>query len=480
MSAYSQNLAIKALDLGHPVERLLSVQLSPGELLLDGGGEGEDGRYSALCLYPNDQLVLSAHHDKGMREQLLELERFVVGTREGREVSAEVSSASSPLPCPAPLISCLLSYELGAPDLSAEGATERNEALHERLLRLPTVWATRYTSCYVWDQREGRGWLIATHEEALERASLRLTATHRSPLSTDALLTDALTTGPLEPTWSVDEHAQAILDAQRLMRNGEVYQVNLTCALTATLRDAVSAEAVYLRLRHSNPAPFGAFLRLDDERFVLCQSPERFVKWSATGSVRTEPIKGTRPRGQDEAEDLTLQRALVESLKDRAEHTMIVDLERNDLGRVCVPGTVQVEALRALRSFPTVHHLVSVIRGRLRTEVGLAELLMALFPGGSITGAPKRRAMEAISRLEPHARGLYCGALGYMSADGAGDLNLPIRTCWLEGRALTYHAGGGVVADSTPEGEWAELWVKARAISRGLEGTTAHQRPLDP
>ena len=467
-SATPHRLAVRALDLGHPVERLLSVQLSSGELLLDGGGESPDGRYSALCLCPVDQLILTSSDYESPRDFLLALERFVIGTQEGFEACDGGDVSSRSLPCPAPLTSCLLSYELGAPASRASGAG----ALHERLHRLPTLWSTRYESCYVWDQCEARGWLIAHHEEALERASQRLTSAHVLPCSTETLPTGSLTTAPLKPSWSVEEHARAILEAQRLMRDGEVYQVNLTCALTTTLRDSVSPEAVYLRLRRSNPAPFGAFLRLDDERVVLCQSPERFVQWSADGSVSTEPIKGTRPRGRDDEEDQTLRRALEESLKDRAEHTMIVDLERNDLGRVCVPGTVKVEALRALRSFPTVHHLVSVIKGQLRPEVGLADLLSALFPGGSITGAPKRRAMEVISTLEPHARGIYCGALGYIGADGGGDLNLPIRTCWLDGRALTYHAGGGVVADSTPEGEWAELWVKAQAISRGLEDLT--------
>jgi anthranilate/para-aminobenzoate synthase component I len=252
------------------------------------------------------------------------------------------------------------------------------------------------------------------------------------------------------------------------MASGDIYQVNLTTPMSTRLKTGVSAQALYLSMRARNPAPFGAMLRLSEEENLLCLSPERLLKWSPGGEVRTEPIKGTRPRGDSEEQDRSSQRALLESLKDRAEHTMIVDLERNDLGRLCLPGSVRVEALRSLQSYPTVHHMVSHVVGQLQPKIGIASLLKATFPGGSITGAPKLRATQVISRLEASPRGLYCGALGYLSPCGGGDLNLPIRTAWLSGDLLTYHAGGGVVADSTPEGEWEELWVKSAALSHAL------------
>lgn len=454
-------LVFSALNLGLPVKLLRSAQLQPGELLFDGGGESDNARFSALCLHPVAQLTHDSERVERLPEALRELERFT-GCQLGHPPAAR---SQLDLPCPVPLTACLLSYELGAPP-PLDGVDE----LSRRLSALPRLWAARYEACYVWDQLSERGWVIGWGEEALSRATERLSLSIRATEDLSPLRRGPLSAGPLQPSWGPREHAAATLEAQRLMREGEVYQVNLTCAMNTTLLDEVSPEEVYLRLRDANPAPFGVFLRLDEQRTVLSQSPERLLRWSALGEVSTEPIKGTRPRSHDPQVDLLRRQELLNSLKDRAEHTMIVDLERNDLGRVCAPGTVRVDSLRALRSFPTLHHLVSVVSGQLRPEVGLAELLEAVFPGGSITGAPKQRAMEVIRRLETHPRGVYCGAMGYLSPDGSGDLNLPIRTCWIEGQALTYHAGGGVVADSTPEGEWAELWTKAHAVSRGLSG----------
>jgi para-aminobenzoate synthetase component 1 len=197
---------------------------------------------------------------------------------------------------------------------------------------------------------------------------------------------------------------------------------------------------------------------------VASISPERFLRWWPDGRVETRPIKGTRPRGASPEADAALIAELQSSEKDLAEHVMIVDLERNDLGRVCEPGSVRVSRAWALETHPTVHHLVSVVEGRLEAQTRLSALLEATFPGGSITGAPKLAAVGIIDALEPSRRGLYCGAIGYLDAAGGGDLNIAIRTAWTDSSTAYYQAGGGIVWDSDAAEEWAETLTKARAF----------------
>jgi para-aminobenzoate synthetase component I len=200
---------------------------------------------------------------------------------------------------------------------------------------------------------------------------------------------------------------------------------------------------------------------------IASASPERFLRVEA-GQVETRPIKGTRPRGRTPEEDRARAAELCASAKDRAENVMIVDLLRNDLGRVCQYGSVHVAALCRLESFRYVHHLVSEVRGQLRPECDLADLLRAAFPGGSVTGAPKVRAMEIIAELEPVARGPYCGSLGYLGFDGSMDSNLLIRT-FTQGKGwLSFSVGGGIIADSDPEREYDETWHKAEGLLRAI------------
>ncbi len=248
---------------------------------------------------------------------------------------------------------------------------------------------------------------------------------------------------------------------------GDTYQVNLSRRLTATL----GGEAARLAddLRAAAPAPFAALFACGAES-VVGNSPELFLAVTADGTVETRPIKGTRPRGASPAEDRAAVADLLASPKDRAEHVMIVDLERNDLGRVCRTGSVQVAELARLVSLPTVHHLESTVRGALRPGVGLTELLAATFPGGSITGAPKRRAMQIIDELEPVPRGVYTGATGWLGAAGDLELAVAIRTATLSAGRLTLSVGGGIVIDSSPEAELAETEVKARAFAALARG----------
>jgi para-aminobenzoate synthetase component I len=251
---------------------------------------------------------------------------------------------------------------------------------------------------------------------------------------------------------------------------GDAYQVNLSRRLQATCTEG-DPTFLAAALRAGSPAPHAAFIAgaatggRADAVTILGNSPERFLSLSVDGVVETRPIKGTRPRGADAAADAATAAELSAAAKDRAEHVMIVDLERNDLGRVCRAGSVEVASLAQVVSLPTVHHLVSTVRGQLRPKIGLGALLVATFPGGSVTGAPKRRAMQIIDELEPAPRGVYTGATGWLGAAGDLDLAIAIRTAVLRGGRLELSVGGGIVVDSTPEGELHETEVKARAFA---------------
>jgi para-aminobenzoate synthetase component 1 len=225
---------------------------------------------------------------------------------------------------------------------------------------------------------------------------------------------------------------------------------------------------LYKKLRNINPAPFAAYLDCGDVKMISA-SPERFLKIDAkTRCIETRPIKGTRPRGRTATEDERLKNELVNSAKDRAEHIMIVDLERNDLGRVCKYGSVKWSEPMVLEQYSTVHHLVSTVSGRLENEVDAVDCLMNCFPGGSITGAPKIRAMEIIDELEPTKRSVYTGAIGYIGFNGNMDTNIVIRTFINKGEKLYFQVGGGIVADSDPEAEYQETLDKARALMEAI------------
>jgi para-aminobenzoate synthetase component 1 len=246
---------------------------------------------------------------------------------------------------------------------------------------------------------------------------------------------------------------------------GDCFQVNLAQRLV--YRQRLPAIELYRRLRERSPSTFGGYL--DAGEFAIASaSPERFVR-VVDGLVGTRPIKGTRPRGLTRAIDAANVFDLQSSAKDRAENVMIVDLLRNDLGRVCRYGSIKVADVCRVESFPYVHHLVSEVHGELRDGVGCVDLLRAVFPGGSVTGAPKIRAMEIIAELEPHSRGPYCGSLGFMGFDGNMDSNILIRTCTIGRGWIQFPVGAGIVADSVPEREYEETWDKAEGILRALD-----------
>jgi len=256
------------------------------------------------------------------------------------------------------------------------------------------------------------------------------------------------------------------------IRAGDIFQANITHRFLADLPPGLDAFTLYRRLRRLTPSPFAAFFNAPGLQ-LLSASPERFLALDRSGRIETRPIKGTRPRGADPAEDARYVAELRASEKDRAENLMIVDLLRNDLSRVAAVGTVRVPELFTLETFARVHHLVSAVEGRLAPGFGALDLLAAAFPGGSVTGAPKIRALEIIHELEPARRGPYCGALAWIGFDGAMDSSIVIRTLWIADGQVVAQAGGGIVADSIPAAEYEETMVKAAPLLAALAGEPA-------
>lgn len=272
------------------------------------------------------------------------------------------------------------------------------------------------------------------------------------------------------PLVDPEEYAAAFARVQEALHAGDSYEVNLT--YRAEVASTVDPLTAYLRLRALNPAPYAGFLQHDvpDARaWLLSSSPERYATIGADRSIETKPIKGTTPRGATPAEDDELRRRLAEEPKYRAENLMIVDLLRNDLATVCEPGTVEVPALMAVESYETVHQLVSTVRGRLRAEVSTVGALRALFPAGSMTGAPKLRTMRVIDEVEATPRGVYAGAFGWLAADGRADLGVVIRSLVTAGDGRwTLGTGGGITVDSTATDELAETSWKAARLLQAL------------
>ena len=355
-------------------------------------------------------------------------------------------------------------YEMG-------GLLERLPGTAVDDLALPDMSIGIYDWVVAFDHVDGRAWLITTEFSRGDRAQwvLNRIATG-SVASVSKNGKPAIATEPWS-NFTREQYLDAVNRVKRYIVAGDIYQANISQRFETTVD--VDAWDLYRALRRTAPAPFGAYLEFP-EFSVLSASPEQFLRVN-DGFVETRPMKGTRPRGATPEDDARLGRELASSVKDRAENIMIVDLLRNDLGRVCIPGTIRVPELFTVERYPNVHQLVSSVTGRLRPEHDDVELLTACFPGGSVTGAPKIRAMEIIDEIEPVQRGVYCGAIGYIGFDGSMQLSIPIRTMVKKGEQVYLQVGGGIVADSDPESEYQETLDKARG---GLEalGVTVQSR----
>jgi len=342
-------------------------------------------------------------------------------------------------------------------------------------LQLPECYLAFYDAAIAIDHLSGKTYLIATGFPELEERKrikkagetlkyLRSVLSNIGQVNEESAL-DYIDEGTvLKSNFTHEKYLRAVAMAREYICAGDIFQVNLSQRFEADL--SVPPYELYQRLRRINPAPFASYLNFDDVSIVGA-SPERFLKVSGDW-VETRPVKGTRPRGKTKAEDKALAQELLSSVKDRAENIMIVDLERNDIGRVCRYGTVRVTETAILETFPTVFHLTSTVVGRLSPGKGRVDLLKATFPGGSITGAPKVRAMEIIDELEPTRRSVYTGAIGYLSFDGGMDLNIVIRTILVKNGKAYFQVGGGIVYDSEPEAEYQETLDKGKALIQAL------------
>jgi len=333
---------------------------------------------------------------------------------------------------------------------------ERLPATAQDAEHLPEMRVGIYDWALVVDHVVKKCWL-ASHGRAPQTRQGwdALLASFTGPFTED--VGDFHVNGPVASNMTEASYSQALDRILHYIHEGDCYQVNLAQRFAAPASG--DAWVAYRHLRRASPAPFAAYLNLPDAQ-VLSASPERFLE-VRDRRVETKPIKGTRPRDADPARDRGNADELLASLKDRAENLMIVDLLRNDIGKNCVPGSVKAEKMFALESFASVHHLVSTVTGKLAQGHDALHLLRGCFPGGSITGAPKLRAMEIIEELEPNRRGVYCGAIGYIGFDGNMDTNIAIRTAVYSDKKIRFWAGGGIVADSEADKEYRETLDKA-------------------
>lgn len=333
---------------------------------------------------------------------------------------------------------------------------ERLPALAADAEHLPEMRVGIYDWAVVVDHHEKKCWLASYGRAPLTREHWDEIVALFNPPEVPAAGSFRVLSA-VASNMDVGRYTEAFQRILRYIREGDCYQVNL--AQRFCVQAEGDAWTAYRALRDSSPAPFSAYLNLPDAQ-ILSASPERFLE-VRRGWVETRPIKGTRPRSADPVQDKANADDLLGSIKDRAENLMIVDLLRNDIGKNCVPGTVRADRMFELESFTNVHHLVSTVTGHLAPGHTALHLLRGCFPGGSITGAPKLRAMQIIEELEPHRRGVYCGAIGYIGFDGNMDTNIAIRTAVFSENSLRFWAGGGIVADSEAEKEYRETWDKA-------------------
>ncbi len=328
---------------------------------------------------------------------------------------------------------------------------------------LPAAFAVRCPAAIVHDHVDRQTWLVAEAGAAIDPDQVMDDIRRAAGESRRHTGSAPQATTREED----DEHfLRAVKRAKDYIAAGDIYQANLSRGWTTEFTDERDAAQLYAALSGANPAPFAGLVRWRD-RAIVSSSPERLLE-VRDGVASTRPIAGTRPRAPNRDDDDRLSVELFANPKERAEHIMLIDLERNDLGRVCEAGTVEVDEMMALESYAHVHHIVSNVRGRLRDGIAPGEAIRAVFPGGTITGCPKVRCMEIINELEGVARGAYTGSFGYLNRDGSLDLNILIRTMVLQGRTLSLRAGAGIVADSEPRAELAETRAKAEGMLRSL------------
>lgn len=448
-------------DAVAPMDAAERLRDLPGLVLLESARPGRNARWSYLTADPVAVLEAPAGGNDPFETT--------------RRVLGRLSTDAVTFPDAPRFLGGLAGY-LGY-DLGRRLETLPSVALADQ--ELPSMRLALHDWTIAWDRRTGRAWLggralderVGRLDRRLAEVRERLQATQRgAPVMTDDPPSGFDFRSGLDRR-AYEDGVEAVRDA---IARGEIYQANLTRRLETPFRG--DPWPIFRRLRTGDPSLFAAYVDLGASpvtgapRAILSASPEPFLSVTHDGRVATDPIKGTRPRGRDRNEDRALARELLASGKDRAENVMIVDVVRNDLGRVCLPGTVRVPRLCRLERTAAVQHLVSTVTGRLAPGMDPFHLLAAAFPGGSITGAPKIRSMQLLEAMEPVRRGPYTGAAGWIGADGAMQTSILIRTLVADGARLTLHVGGGITWRSDPAAEWDETVAKARGPLAAIGG----------
>jgi len=444
-------MLVKALNLNpSQIEQLFaSLQQAPGCVYLDSASQHhENSNFSVFAWRPkyiiSADLTSTTVTENGQTiEQSTDDPLEVIG-----RYLALLPKDNDNLPFSGGAIG-YFDYELG-------GRFETLPAPKASEIQLPNMYVGIFDTAIVIDQENEAAHFVSSDDDA-ERI-------YASLIEQNAKLNIANNAFKLTSQWrsnmSKESYAEKFAQVQEYLRAGDCYQINLAQRFSANYEG--DEWQAYQALRVENAAPFSSFIRTD-KGCVLSVSPERFLQVS-NGVIETKPIKGTRPRSSDENQDSKLAAELVSAEKDRAENLMIVDLLRNDLSKVATPGSVQVPSIFAIESFPAVHHLVSTVTAKLQPPFTCLDLIRGAFPGGSITGAPKIRAMEIIHELEPHPRSIYCGAIGYIRPNGDMDTNITIRTLVCSNEQIHCWAGGGLVADSECDSEYQETLDKVGKI----------------
>lgn len=440
-----QSDALLGLHAAHP-------QRYP--VLLESAAQGEPlGRYDILLACPRDRLALrgdgtlTASFDNVAGATFLDaLDAWYARERDGSDRADDLPFSGGWF--------LFLGYELAAQV--------------ETSVRLPTdatsitAMALRIPAAIVVERDSGQAWIV---EDSSSTGCTERIVTDLANLSPRTSEPKHVLAGEL---WeeAPERYLNAVRAALEHIAAGDIYQANLSREWRGMLAAGIAPHDVYRRLRRANPAPFAALAVLDDFA-IVSSSPERLIG-VRDGIVSTRPIAGTRPRRTDHSDDVEKLRELHSHPKERAEHVMLIDLERNDLGRICQAGTVTVDEFMTLESYAHVHHIVSNVRGKLRAGVTPGQAIAAVFPGGTITGCPKVRCMQIIADLERAPRGAYTGSMGYLNRDGSMDINILIRTLQLRGGEVSFRAGAGIVADSIPERELEETRAKALGLINAL------------
>ncbi|HSV26798.1 MAG TPA: anthranilate synthase component I family protein [Sedimentisphaerales bacterium] len=426
-----------------------------GAVILGGNDcDTTANRFSYWMAEPREVLDVRAEDDRPLERLAAALARYRL--EEGGRLPADGIFSGGWAGC--------FSYDLGR-------FIEKIPQTAKDDLRMPVIRLGFYDKLICWDRLAGRGWMIALQVDGenveskfvwLQRRLSEASAA-RAKIWPPAVKTNL---AKLRSNMTREHYSEALARIRKYIWDGEFYQINFSQRFERPFRGR--AIDIFQWQGRYNPCPYAAFVDADTFK-VVSASMEMFVTING-GRIWTRPIKGTRPRvAGDEAANSKNRRELEDSAKEQAELNMIIDLERNDLGRICDYGSIKVEQPRSIEEYPTVFHALATVGGRLREGVSFCDVLRAMFPGGSITGAPKIRAMEAIEELEPTRRGLYTGSIGYIGLDGNVCLNIAIRTIIISGGVAYAQSGGGIVADSVPQAEWDETLTKVMALAAGLE-----------